>query len=458
MKKIVFLLIVVAIAMLPLIGNKVVKNSITQRLDTLNSYGLSSNLTKEEKSYLSTTLHYKLTITDEKKFLGYLEQYSSKQFPPYTRSLLDGVVFAIELSYSNIPFNEQLKISLYPEQLSDSTMKTLRKESPQIAKFLTNLLQKRALQYNLEYGVVSGEFNGRLKDFNQQFTLEDTTKIAIQFSGVHTHGKGMLLTPELFSTTAKKFNVAIEQKQSNFNLMLKEITTTSSFESDTTYITSIAAKNLDIEASENNKTPLKVKLVNFTTNLSSNTQSQDGEFFTKSSCESLSFSQANQSYSAKGINYELSLKKLQKKSYVKLHKLADFASNATITPAMQKQALENLVELIGYGLELQVSDLSLKTLTLSNNKTIQGFKANLKLHLKRDDNFVQNFHNNMAEVEKNLTLKAKIALSKELYILINQLYPVEIMFANYKNIQNNTVVFDVAYKDGIYTINNKKVQ
>ncbi len=77
---------IVLIALLPLIGNKVVKNTIEQRFVSLRQNGLETTLKQEHKGYLQTDLEYAVTVADEEKFLAYLQQFSSRELL-YRKSL-----------------------------------------------------------------------------------------------------------------------------------------------------------------------------------------------------------------------------------------------------------------------------------------------------------------------------------------------------------------------------------
>jgi len=56
---------------------------------------------------------------------------------------------------------------------------------------------------------------------------------------------------------------------------------------------------------------------------------------------------------------------------------------------------------------------------------------------------------------QNLDLNARFDLSKGFYALLNALYPLDMMFANYKKEKANRVEFHVEFHDGVVKINDK---
>ena len=66
MKKIgIFILVAVLVAAaLPIIGNKLIENSLDDRLTTLSSYGLEVSKAETDSSYLSTKKHFEFLLKD----------------------------------------------------------------------------------------------------------------------------------------------------------------------------------------------------------------------------------------------------------------------------------------------------------------------------------------------------------------------------------------------------------
>ena len=105
---------IISLAMVPIIGNQLVKEKLETNLKLLTDNGIAVQKNKEKSTYLNTSRHYELVVKDTKRFLTYLSKYSAKQLPRYSSSLLSGTVIGIDIEYSNIPFTEDISVDRYP--------------------------------------------------------------------------------------------------------------------------------------------------------------------------------------------------------------------------------------------------------------------------------------------------------------------------------------------------------
>lgn len=467
-KLLIFAVLVVLVALLPLLGNRVVKNTIEERLATLSQNGLEAKLQKEQRSYLKTALHYTITVDDEEKFLAYLQSYSSKELPPYTKSLLDGVVFAVDIRYSNIPFSEKISIDLYPQKLSDVTMQDLKKNEPNLYAFLSDILQKRALLYHIDYDVTSSEFQGRMKDLNEHFTTKDDTNVSIVLRGVDASGKGMLLAPDSLRMQIKHIAIAMNNDKDVLHFDVEDMLATNSFESQTTYITSskIASAKMSLHTTHTDpKTSKKIVenieagVENLALNGSSDTQGSDAEFFAKISADKLHFAQNSRSFELDGLNYDSSLSGVEKESFIRLQQILEKdAQTQSASPQLEQELEGLLVKIFAHGLEFKIADLSLSKLSTPDVHNIDGFKIALQADLKSNPTFAQNYQSDPDAFVKNLSVTSDMRFSKPFYAFLNTFYPLDLMFANYKKEQGDAVLFHVEFKNGVTLINGKRLQ
>ena len=461
-------LLVVLVALLPFIGNQVVKNTIEERLEVLSQNGLEAKLEKEKKSYLTTKLHYTITVKDEEKFLEYLQSFSSKELPPYTKSLLEGVVFAVDIRYSNIPFSEKISIDLYPLKLSDKAMENLKRNDPEIFAFLSKLLKEKVLLYHIDYDITTGEFQGHMRDLNERLTTKNDTNVSLVFEGVEASGKGMLLAPDALQMKVKRIALSMSNKISAVRFDIQNLLTTNSFESRTTYTVSskVASAKLSVHTVRNNPATMKpvvedlqLQLKNFALNASSDTQGADAALYAKASFDELRSSQNSQSIVLKGFNYDSSLTGIQKESFVKLQQLVEKSSNMqSVTPKIQQELEAILIKMFAHGMEIKIADFSLRKLSTPEVDNIDGFAISMLAKLKSDPTFVQNYKQHPDVFVQNLSIVSDIRLSKPFYALVNKVYPVEIMFGSYKKEQGENVLFHIEFQGGHISINGKKVQ
>ncbi len=464
MKKIIVVAVLLAgLALIPFVGNKVVKQTIENRLHTLSQYGLEARLLKEKKSYLNTQLHYSVTVSDEQKFLEYLQHYSSQQLPPYTKSLLDGVEFGVKIAYSNIPFSEKIAIDLYPVKLSESSMRELQAQNEELAKFAQELLDKRALQYHIDYDIVSAEFRGYMKDLSQTLKLDRNESMHVEFSGVRASGKGMLLAPDTLQSHVEHFTLKIEDTNSSMEVIFEKLNTMTTFESETTYVTTMNVANMKIDAKQTvavgdatKNADVAIVLKQLATELSSDTQANSAQLFGKMHFGSLQIDADSKHYIFKGFNYDFSLEELAKASYIKLHNIIKKASSSSqLTPKQENMIEEEVVKILANGLHAKIADLSLQELSLPSSKNVPGFSAMMDLRIHKDPTLLQRYKKDPDALVKNIQIDATLRLSKPFYALLNDVYPVELMFGQYKQEQNDRVVFVITFKEGVTKINQK---
>lgn len=469
MKKILLIVALIAlVALLPFAGNRVVKNAIEQHLATLTQNGLQAKLMKEERSYLHTELHYTITVTDEEKLLAYLQSFSSKELPPYTKSLLDGVVFAGDIRYSNIPLSEKISIDLYPKKLSDLTMENLQRDDPNIYAFLTELLRKKALLYHIDYDVTSSEFQGYMKDLKGDFTTKEDTNVSLSLTGLRASGKGMLLAPDTLRMQIGHMKVALTDATDAIRFDIEDLLSTNSFDSKSTYIVSskvgsaalsIHSLHYDLATKKQMIEDMRIGVKNFALDASSDTQGRDAEFFAKLSADELRLAKNSQRVVLKGLHYDSSVSGVEKESFVKLQQLLEESSETqNVSTQMQQELQTLLVKIFAHGLHLRIADLSLEKLSMPQLQEIDGFKLSMQADLKSDPDFATQYSQNSARFMRNLSITSDMRFSKDFYALINRLYPVDLMFASYKKERDGAVLFHIELKNGMTTINGKRVQ
>jgi len=229
-KLVIFLVLFVGFAFLPFLGNKVIQDTIDQRLEQLHSDGLDIKLVKEEKRYLDTKLIYNIKVLDKKKFIDFLQQFSSKQLPPYTKNLIDGVELGVVVKYPNIPLSDKIDLDIYPTKLPDELRQKVAQNDEKLLKKIDTIIQEKKVLYHINYAVTSGEFSGYMKDFDETFEEFHGNKIAIAYSDIVAHGKGFLLAPESLKVSVGKINASVDAKEGGFELELTKLFSSSNFE------------------------------------------------------------------------------------------------------------------------------------------------------------------------------------------------------------------------------------
>ncbi len=459
MKKLIFAIVALVgvVAVLPFVGNTVVQKTIEQRLELFESYGLDSKLLRKESGYLETKLHYRMKITDKKKFLEYLEQFSSKQIPPYVESLLDGVTFGVDIAYNNIPLSKKVVVEFYPTALSQESMQTISKESPKLADFITRILQKRALFYHVEYDVVSITFKGYVKDFDESAQLENNVSLHLFYNGVEANGEGLIVAPAKMDLKIGTIALAVESSENKLEVALNGLKEDYAFENETNFFNRIEIDSLvsgfaDKQAKR--RIDLKVKKTFIDVNVQERKKRLD--IASKSGFEQLLIDGGGERYTFDSFAYEGALQEVDAESFVTIEKIFKKASTMGRSLTQQEaQAVQNaLVKLLAKGLRIDIRRLVLKRLSVPKAKNIEGFAIDAHLRIKPDSALVSN-QNDPKRLAKNISFRSHIDLSLPFYAFLNNFYPIDIMAAQFKKLDNDHVLFDIDYENGKVKINDK---
>ena len=196
-KKIIIILFVIVslIALIPIVGNSLVKDALDKKLDNLESQGINILKNEEDISYLETSRHYEFVVSDTQKFLEYLQKYSREQLPPYTNALVGGTIVGMDLQYSNIPFSKAVSVDIYPLSLSDEVMIELKENDEKFAEYIKYFLFKKGLLYHIDYNIVTQYFDGYIKDVHENYTLENNAKVIVEIINTKFKGNGDLIAP-----------------------------------------------------------------------------------------------------------------------------------------------------------------------------------------------------------------------------------------------------------------------
>ena len=458
MKKIIAVIAVaVLVALLPLLGNKAVQNVIEDRLTSLQKEGLAFKLKKEEKSYLKTRLSYTVTVQDEEKFVRYLQEFSSKQLPAYTKSLVDGVEFGVDVEYGNIPMSEKLVVEFYPTKFSDTTMQSLQQNDPQMHKLVSKLLKTKALFYHVEYDVTNNEFDGYMKDLDENFTIDGKTKVHFAFKGAKANGKGQLLAPDRFASHVDTITMNLNENNETLDFAVKNFSSVGSFESKTTYVSSSAIDKLQFRFSglQNSKpTKAAADIEKFSAEASSDTQGDDAAFYLKSSLKKANITENSKRYYVEDFRFDGALEGVEKESFLKLQKILQ-EQNQNI---QQKEIEKAIATIFSHGAKLKIAQLSVAKLATPQTQKIDGFTASLDAKLQPDPNFAKKLQTDPNAFANNLHAKSKLDFSKEFYAYINTLYPLDLMFAKYKKEKNEHILYNIEFDSGVFKINGTQVK
>lgn len=459
MKKILALLLIVlvVIALLPIIGNKLAKEELDNRVEVLLSNGVEVSNSTTDSSYLSTQKHYEFLVKDTEKFLHYLSQFSEAQLPPYVNAMVGGVVIGVDVGYSNFPISDGVRVDIYPLSLSQRVMQDIKKEDLNFYSYIENLLQNRGVLYHINYNILNKDFDGYIKDINEEYVLEDNTKVTLELLNATYEGNGPLMAPERLSSNIGTIKFTATKEHEELHVVLKEFSSSSSFESESTYATGAKLDNIELMIKENGANDAVVKANGLHINISSNTQGEKAEYNIKSSFEALDITAKTSTLQASDFNYDISITDIDKVSLEELRVLLSEAKGS-LSPELEEKIQESAVKMISKGLTLTIADLSLAQIGIDTAEIIKGFSLKAKLDLKEDADLAQKLQNSPVILVQNIDLDAQFKFSKALFALINKQAPMSVLANGYAKEEGEKLVFDMEFNKGQLTINGQMLQ
>jgi hypothetical protein len=459
MKKFIIFIVVAVLlaAALPIIGNKLVENSIEDRLTTLGSYGLEVSKAETTSSYLNTKKHFEFLLRDGDKFIEYLNKYSDQQIPPYVNAAFEGVLIGADVEYSNIPLSRALTVDIYPLSLSKNMMSSIKENDLDFYNYFEKFLHSKGVLYHINYNIVSEDFDGYLQDVKESYTLKDGTKISLNLLDATFSGNGELIAPNSVVSNINTINLGVDSNKTKLTFSLDNFSSSANFESKSTYISGGDLKSLKLTVAAVNEN-LLFEATDIKVNFSSNTQGEKAELNAKSSLESITIKSDKVDISMKDFAYDIAMNGLDKDS---LEELKDIISRSKAAPSssdLQKEIQDSMVKLLSHGLELDIAKLSLENITLNQTENLEGFDIKSKFKIKEDKDLAMKIRLSPLLVSQNVDMTVNIKLSKALYSKLTKGVPIAGMAKDYVREDGNSVVFDITFVNGEFRVNSKALR
>lgn len=458
MKKILITLgtlIIIAVA-LPIIGNSFMQSAIEERVSELESYGLESVKTETSKSYLHSQQHFEFLLKDATAFVEYLNNYADGQIPPYVNAMFEGVLIGVDLEYSNLFFSKAMSLDVYPMSISKEMAEGLQKQNPAFYEYLENFLRSKGILYHIDYNIISQDFNGFVKDIKESYVLKNKTQLLLTLKGFGYEGNGELIAPKRLTTSLQKIRFEILQKDEQLVFNLSDLKTASSYESKSTYLSSLELEDFEFVA-QGARDRAKLKLQNTHFNASSNTQGEFAEIDSKSSIELIEIDSKELRLDMKNFNLDMAVDSLDKESFQALVELLSKAERLN-SVMLEAKLKESLTRLLSKGLVFTIADFSVEDITLEKTQALKGFHLQSQLRLQEDKEFAKKLQISPLLLLTNIDIETKLRLSRELYAKILEKNGGQSIPKEYLKEDGDGYVFDLNFKQGETTLNGKRLQ
>jgi hypothetical protein len=457
MKKLLLILLasLVALAILPLIGNKVVESALGQKLVLMQQNGVGVESTTADKSYFSTKKHFELVVTDSKKFTRYLSNFSDKQIPSYVDMMLDGMHVGMDLEYSNLLFNDAIHIDIYPKTFSKKTEENLKTNDKDFYEYVKNFLKIKGLLYHVDYSITSETFKGYIKDIDEEYKFKDGTDTKFVLSGATYSGAGPLFHPSKLDSDIKRITLHSKANTESLDFKVLNIKSKSKFKTKTAYSTTASIDEVLFETGGLQTAYLLLKDLDF--DFSVDTKDDKAEFYAQNSIDKLTINTTNSNLAISKFNYDVRLKDVDNPTFLKLQSLlADAKTN--INQQLQQEISDTMIELVAKGFTLHVEDISVDKIAKDNKAEVDAFTFNALLKVKEDAKLIQDIKVSQNALIKNIDLVASLKVAKEFFVLLNRDIPAGMIADGFAKVVGKDYVFDVELKNSQLKINDKIIK
>jgi len=443
-------------ASLPIIGNTLLKNKLDEKVVELHSHGINTKKDVTDSSYLNTARHFEFVLDDSQEFLDYLSRYSDKQLPAYTKALLDGVSFGVDVEYSNLPFAKALTLDLYPISLSEELKSNIKEADPELLGYLEKFLAAKGLLYHIEYNFLNDDFKGNMKDIDVAYTIDTGAHYALTLKGTTFSGNGELIAPKRLDSRFKEIEFDIKEGAKSLHMFLKDFKTSNNFDSKITYLTSV---ELDEAGLTTKGTPDDGTFLieGMRINASSNAQGERVELSSKSSVKKLEFIAATNALKIEKFNVDMALNDLDKESIEKITTLLS-DKNALQSRATEMKLQEYSLELLSKGFEFNIADLSVKKAVVTQKSVVEdleGFSIKSKNIFKADPDLQAKINRSPLLALDDLEIDTDMKFSKKIYAVITQGRPMLASFSTLAKVQGENLLFKIEFKNSKITVNGK---
>lgn len=451
-KKLSFLvLLLILLAALPMLGNRLIQNTINERLELFEHNGLEVINNSMQSTYLQTHKHYEFLLSDTDKFLLFLSKYSNGQLPPYVHATLDGVLLGVDVEYTNFPLFNETSIDIYPLQLPKEMGNHLKDKDENLYDYLEKFLYAKGILYHINYNIISEDFSGHMKDIQEQQHLIDGTLLTFDLKGMTFSGNGKLVAPKQFETDVKRMDLTIKRDDNKLNFEFIDFTSSSDFKAQSSYHSSAEFKNISFffEGSEDNISldAQKVQL-----DASSYAQGVTAAFNTKSFIHEFDFVSSKESLKLQDFASDINVSKLDKLVLEKLQKLLSLANQ---TKKVDSLLVESIVDLVSKGLKIDISDLSVKNIILNGSEELKSVSLLSTIDIKRDSKLITKINIFPLLVVEDLDIELYLKLSDKIYAKFIENLPLASEISRYARKEKKSVYFDILLKDTKLQINGK---
>ncbi len=444
-------MVLIALAVLPLVGNMGVKKIIDERITMLDEHGIKVESSDNGSSYLETKSHYVFTLEDPAAFRAYLATLSKAQVPAYLNAMLDDVVMAADVEYSNLLVSSDIALDLYPVAFTDAAADRMKSEDATLYTQMLQMLDEKAFMYHMEYDVTGGAFKGYIKDINKEVTFNDGKKAKIIFEDATFNGKGTLVEPEHISLHVKNADVDFSlPEETRMKLSLKELQSESSFDAKNSFDLDYRAQSL-LFAFSDQQNQIQIDASDMAT--VSDSRVVDAKLNTKvnASVKKFKMHDQNSSLELQDFAFVMDANNIDEAAYEAFQKASEQAG------ASSQYSMLAALGVVAKGFDLHIEKLSVAKIAIKESALMDGFDHKIDITVKEDGQLVQKLQMSPMALLANINIDAKLAFAADFYNYMKTEAGNLGLADTFAKMEGDRVLFDILLQDSKITVNGQSL-
>ncbi|MGB6020106.1 MAG: hypothetical protein WBF77_11000 [Sulfurimonadaceae bacterium] len=452
-KKIIIIgaVIIAIFAALPFVGNMGVKTIIDERMTMLDENGIKVESSDNGSSYLETKSHYEFTLEDPVAFQNYLATLSKAQVPAYLHAMLDDVVMAADVSYSNLVVNSDVSLDLYPVAFTKEAGDRMKTEDATLYEQMIKMLENREFMYHMDYDVSASTFKGYIKDINKEISFQDGKKATIVFEAATFNGKGTLVEPESVDLQIKNADVDFSlPEDAKMKLSMTDLQSSSSFSAKNSFDLNYKAKTLHFFFKDQ-LTQLQIDASDMKTVSDSKVVNAQLETKVNASMKHFKMQDQNGSLELEDFAFVMDADNIDEKSYEAFQKASEQAG------ASSQHSMLAALGVVSKGFNLHIEKLSVKKIAIKESGMMDGFDHKINITVKEDDTLVQKMQMRPMALMQNINIDAKLKFASAFYSYMKTQSGKLSLADTFVKQEGDNAVFDILLQDGKITVNGQSL-
>lgn len=443
-------IVVAVIAALPFFGNMSVEKMIGERIAMLNENGVKVESRDNGSNYLTTNTHYEFTLADQAAFQNYLNTLSDAQIPSYVQAMLDDVVMAVDISYSNLLFNDDVAIDLYPVALSKEAGERMKAEDGMLYDQMQQMLENREFIYHMEYNAANASFKGNIKDIEREIAFQDGKKAKIVFDTATFDGKGSLMEPESVHFRVKRADVDFSlPEEATMRLAINGLESQSSFSAKNSFDLLYKAEKIHfLFADKENRMAIEGSQMEAV----SDSKVKEGKIETKinAAIKEFSMTDNNGSIQLQNLTFIMDADNIDEAAYEAFQKASEQAG------ASSQYTMLASLGVVSKGFDLHVKRFSVEKIAIKDSALMNGFDHTADLSIKADESLIQKMQITPMALMQNIDINARLQFASDFYAFIKKQGNMG-MVDGFAKQEGQNIVFDVVLRDGRLQVNGQSL-